>query len=69
MEVRKLRNFSGSQVVKFCNLRNSTGCKNSQPCKIFVVAQIPSVCGSSFLPNFDTHLRVPLGFFVFKSVR
>ena len=45
------------------------GCKNSQPCKISAVVQFPSVCGSNFLPTFDTHLRVWLGFFVFESAR
>ena len=57
------------QVAKFCNLRNSAGCENSQPWKISIVVQISSVCGSHFHPTYDTHLRVQLGFFVFESAR
>ena len=57
------------QVAKFRNLRNSAGCENSQPCKISVVVQFPSVCGSNFLPTYDTHLQVWLGFLMFESAR
>ena len=57
------------QVAKFRNLRNSTGCKNSQPYEISAVVQFPSVYCSNFHPACDTHLRVQLGFFVYESAR
>ena len=59
MEVK----VEAEHVAKIPNLRNFA------TCKISAVAQIPSVCGSSFLPTSDAHLRVRLGFFVFKSAR
>ena len=65
MEVK----VEAEQVVKFRNLRNSTGCENSQPCKISTLVQFSSVCGSNFHLTYDTHLRVRLGFFVFESAR
>ena len=65
MEVK----VEAEQVAKFHNLRNSAGFENSQPCKISTVVQCPSVCGSNFLPTYDTHLRVLLGFFVFELAR
>ena len=68
-QVGKFATYGILQVAKIHNLRNSVGCENLQPCKISVVAQIPSVCGFSFLPTSDAHLRVRLGFFMFKSAR
>ena len=41
--------MEAEQVAKFCNLRNSAGCENSQPCKISAMSHFSSVCGPNFL--------------------
>ena len=65
MEVK----VEAKQVAKISSLQNSTGCENSQPCKISTMVQFPSVCCSNFLPTSDVHLGVRLSFFMFESAR
>ena len=43
--------LEAEHVTNFRNLRNSTGCENSQPYKISAIGHFSSVCGSDFLPT------------------
>ena len=52
--------LEAEQVAKIRNLRNSVGCENSQPCKIYAVFQFSSVCGSNFFPTSDVSFEFDL---------